>query len=138
MLRTAGMHSNPRRVVLLDAAFEATLGAIILTGLASGAISGSDFPSVTDLTLGVVGCCLLALAAALVWLARRRPGTSTLLGLALTNDLTVLLGIGWLLAAHRFTLAGALLVALALAGLAILSLLQIRLAIASPNRGGRL
>ncbi len=137
MLKRTGIHSNPRRVVLLDAVFEAALGAVLLTGLAVGAISGSDFPSGSDLAVGVVGCGLLVVAAALVGLARRSPGIPTLVGLGLINDLTVLLGIGWLLAARSFTTAGALLVAAAVTGLAMLSLLQSRLVVARISRGRR-
>jgi len=131
MLHNTRLRPTARRVVLFDAAFEAALAIVLLAGVALGAIGGNDLPSVSDATIVIAGCCLLLLAGALTWAARRRLGSAALIGIALANGTTAVLGIGWLLAARPFSTGGAVLVALPIAGLTTLSLLQLRVALAN-------
>jgi hypothetical protein len=106
-------------LVRADALFEGALGLVLLLGAATGALDRGDFPApVGTAVLLIVGWVLLALGG-LIWVGRIDLRT-----LALGNGVTAIAGFLWLLLAEGWSTAGAVLVALTVAGLAGLAAAQ--------------
>jgi hypothetical protein len=106
-------------LVKIDAAFEVVLGIVLLTCAATGALDGSDFPwPVGNVLLVIAGLVLVALGG-LIW-----SGRIGLRALALGNGVTAVAGFLWLLLADGWSTAGAALVAVTVAGLAVLAAVQ--------------
>jgi hypothetical protein len=108
-----------RRVVRADAVFEAGLGLALVLGALTEALDDADFPTpVGRLVLLAVGI-LLILLGVILW--TDRVGVRAL---ALGNALTCIAGLVWLVAARGFSVAGLVVVAAAVAGLAGLAAAQ--------------
>jgi hypothetical protein len=106
-------------LVRADALFEGVLGLVLLLGAATGAFDGSDFPApVRTPVILVVGWVLLALCG-LIW-----AGRIGVRALALGNGVTAIAGLLWLLLADGWSTAGAVLVAVTVAVLAVLAAAQ--------------
>jgi hypothetical protein len=103
----------------IDALFEGVLGLVLLVAAATGALGGSDFPwPVGTVVLLLAGWTLLALCG-LIW-----SGHMGLGALALGNAVSALAGLVWLLAADGWSTAGATVVAVTVAALAVLAAAQ--------------
>jgi hypothetical protein len=102
----------------IDAIFEGVLGIVLLLAAATGALDGSDFPWVGAAVLLIVGWLLLMLCG-LIW-----SGRVGLRALALGNAASAVGGLVWLLAADGWSTAGATVVAVAAAALAVLAAAQ--------------
>ena len=103
----------------LDALFEGVLGVVLLATAATHALDASDFPSpVGTILLLVVGCALLALCA-LIW-----SGRIGLRMLMIGNAVSAVAGLLWLIAADGWSSAGAVLVGVTVAVLAVLAAAQ--------------
>jgi hypothetical protein len=106
-------------LVRADALFEGVLGVVLLLGAATRAFDGSDFPaSVGTTVILVAGWVLLALCG-LIWAGRIDVRT-----LALGNGVTAIAGLLWLLLADGWSTAGAVLIAITVAVLAVLAAAQ--------------
>jgi hypothetical protein len=106
-------------LVRIDAAFEAVLGIALLLCAATGALDESDFPRpVGTVVLVAAGLALLVLGV-LIW--RGRVGVRAL---AIGNAVSATAGLLWLLLADGWSTAGAVLVAVTVAGLAVLAAAQ--------------
>ena len=106
-------------LVRLDALFEGALGIVLLLGAATGVLDGSDFPPpVGTALLLIAGWVLLALCS-LIW-----SGRVGLRALAVGNVVSALAGLVWLLAAEGWSAAGASLVGVTVAVLAVLAAAQ--------------
>src|SRR5262245_27352165 len=106
-------------LVKLDALFEGVLGIVVLLTAAVGALDGSDFPHpVGTVVLVVAGLALLVLCG-LIW-----SGRLGLRALAVGNGVSALAGLVWLLAADGWSSAGAALVGVTVAVLAVLAAAQ--------------
>jgi hypothetical protein len=106
-------------LVRADALFEGVLGVVLLLGAATGALDGSDFPaSVGTPVILVAGWVLLALCG-LIW-----AGRIGVRALALGNGVTAIAGLLWLLLADGWSTAGAVLIAITVAVLAVLAAAQ--------------
>jgi hypothetical protein len=106
-------------LVRIDAAFEAVLGIALLLCAATGALDESDFPRpVGTLVLVAAGLALLVLGA-LIW-----SGRVGVRALALGNGVSAAAGLLWLVLADGWSTAGAVLVAVTVAGLAVLAAAQ--------------
>lgn len=116
-----------RTLLKLDAAFEAVLALALLVAGAAGWLTAADLPSpVGRGAVIAAGAALALLAVALIALARTGAGRRTLGALAAVNEVTALVALLWLLAAHGFSAGAAALVAITIAGLMALSTLQLR------------
>jgi hypothetical protein len=103
----------------VDAAFEGLLGIVLLLTGATGALDGSDFPPpVGTVLLLVAGWALLVLCG-LIW-----SGRVGLRALAIGNAVTALAGVFWLLVADGWSTAGAALVGVTAAAVAVLAAAQ--------------
>ena len=123
-----------QRRLKLDAAFEAALALLLVTGGGASWLTGADLPHPVGRGVVIaIGAALGLLACGLLALARAGVGRGALAGVALANEATALAGLAWLIAARGFTAAGAAIVAAAVAGLFTLSVLQLRAAV---TRGG--
>ena len=110
---------RPVLLVKLDALFEGVLGVGLLLAAALGGLDGSDFPRpVGTAVLLVAGWVLLTLCG-LIW-----SGRVPVRALAVGNAVSALAGFAWLLAAHGWSAAGAALVGLTVAALAVLAVAQ--------------
>jgi hypothetical protein len=106
-------------LVRADALFEGVLGVVLLLGAATGVLDGGDFPApVGTPLLLAAGSVLLALCG-LIW-----AGRVGVRALALGNGVTAIAGFAWLLLAEGWSAAGAVLVAITVAGLAGLAAAQ--------------
>jgi hypothetical protein len=106
-------------LIRIDAAFEAVLGIALLLSAASGALDESDFPRpVGTVALVAAGLALLLLGA-VIW-----SGRVGLRALAIGNGVSATAALLWLLLAHGWSTAGAVLVAITVAGLAVLAAAQ--------------
>ena len=106
-------------LVRIDAAFEAVLGIALLLCAATGALDESDFPlPVGTVVLVAAGLALLVLGA-LIW-----SGRVGLRALAIGNGVSAIAGLLWLVLAGGWSTAGAVLVAVTVAGLAVLAAAQ--------------
>jgi hypothetical protein len=106
-------------LVKVDAAFEVVLGIVLLICAATGTLDGSDFPwPVGTVVLVIAGLALVALGG-LIW-----SGSLGMRALALGNSATSVAGLLWLLLAEGWSTAGAVLVAITVAGLAGLAAAQ--------------
>jgi hypothetical protein len=106
-------------LVKLDAVFEGLLGLALLLAAASGALDGSDFPHpVGTMLLLVAGWALLTLCG-LIW-----SGRVGVRALALGNAVSALAGLAWLLTADSWSTAGAVVVGVTVAVLAVLAAAQ--------------
>src|SRR4051812_32570085 len=115
------------RVVMLDAAFEAVLGTVLVLGDAFGHVDNRDFPAPgTDLVIFLFGLGLIGLALLLATLVSRELVTDTVLRvLAASNAGFALLLVVWVLAADGFTGAGRAVVWVTVGGLLLLALMQL-------------
>jgi peptidoglycan/LPS O-acetylase OafA/YrhL len=111
---------------MLDAAFEAVLGTVLILGDAFGHIDGRDFPDPgTDLVIGLFGLGLIGLAVLLASLVSRDLITDVVLrALAATNAGFALLLAAWVLLADGFTGSGRAIVWVTVGGLLLLALMQ--------------
>jgi hypothetical protein len=106
-------------LVKADALLEGLLGLALLVAAASGALDGSDFPyPVGTVVLLLVGWALLTLCG-LIW-----AGWIGLRELALGNTVAAAAGLVWLLAVDGWSTAGAALVGVTVAALAVLAAAQ--------------
>jgi hypothetical protein len=106
-------------LVRIDALFEGVLGLVLLVAGATGALDGSDFPApVGTVVLLLVGWAFLVLCG-LIW-----SGRVELRALALGNAVSALAGLVWLLAADGWSTAGAVVVVVTVAALAVLAAAQ--------------
>jgi drug/metabolite transporter (DMT)-like permease len=114
------------RVVMLDAAFEAVLGTVLVLGDAFGHIDNRDFPEPgTDLVIALFGLGLIGLALLLASLVSRDQITDAVLrALAATNAGFAVLLAAWVLLADGFTGSGRAIVWVTVAGLLLLALMQ--------------
>jgi hypothetical protein len=95
------------------------LGIALLIGAATGAVDDADFPRpVGTVLLVAVGLALIALGA-LIW-----TGQVPLKALVLGNAVSAVAGIIWLAAVSGFSTAGTIVVAITVAGLAVLAAAQ--------------
>jgi hypothetical protein len=107
------------RLVQIDALFEGALGIVVLFCVATGALDSGDFPyPVGTVVLLLVGWALLTLCG-LIW-----AGWIGLRELALGNALAAVAGVIWLLAADGWSAAGAAVVGVTVAALAVLAAAQ--------------
>jgi hypothetical protein len=106
-------------LVRLDALFEGVLGIALLLGAATGVLDGSDLPHpVGTAVLLIAGWVLLTLCG-LIW-----SGRVGLRVLAIGNAVSALAGLVWLIAADGWSTAGAVLVGITVAVLAVLAAAQ--------------
>jgi hypothetical protein len=106
-------------LVRLDALFEGVLGIVLLLGAAAGVLDGSDFPHpVGTAVLLIAGWALLALCG-LIW-----SGRVGLRALAIGNAVSALAGLVWVLSADAWSTAGAVVVGVTVAVLAVLAAAQ--------------
>jgi hypothetical protein len=109
-----------RIVLRADAAFEALLGLFLVAGALTGGLDASDFPSpVGRPVVLAVGVVLLVLAWA-IW--THRIGVAAL---AAGNALSAALGVAWLVGVSGFSTAGAVVVAVTVAALVVLAVVQV-------------
>ena len=109
-----------RTVLRADALFEAALGLVLVAGAATEALDTSDFPRpVGRIVLVAVGLVLLVLAY-VIW-----TGLIGLTALAVGNAVTAVAGLIWLVAGSGFSTAGAVIVAVTVAALAVLAVVQV-------------
>jgi hypothetical protein len=106
-------------LVRIDALFEGVLGVVLLLGAATGALEGDDFPAPVGTTLLLVAGWVLLTLCGLIWAER-----IGMRALALGNGVTALAGFLWLILAEGWSIAGAVLVAITVAGLAGLAAAQ--------------
>jgi hypothetical protein len=106
-------------LVRADALFEALLGIVLLLGAATGALDGGDFPAPVGTTLIIVAGWLLLALCGLIWVGRIGGRA-----LAVGNGVTAVAGLLWLLLADGWSTAGAVLVAITVAVLAVLAAAQ--------------
>ena len=107
-------------LVKVDALFEGLLGLALLLAAAAGALEGSDFPSpVGTALLLVTGWALLTLCG-LIW-----SGRLGVRALAAGNAVSAVAGLVWLLAADGWSTAGAVVVGVTVAVLAVLAAAQV-------------
>jgi len=126
------------RIVMLDAAFEAILGTVLVLGDAFAHIDHRDFPDpATDVVIAVFGFGLIGLAVLLASLVSREAVTDPLLrALASTNAVFAAIFAAWVLLADGFTDSGRVIVWVTVAGLALLALMQF-LELRRPATGSR-
>ncbi len=106
-------------LVRVDAVFEGLLGVALLLCAATGALDGSDFPTpVGTVVLLLAGWALLMLCG-LIW-----SGKIGLRELALGNGLAAVAGLAWLLVGDGWSTAGATVVGITVAALAVLAAAQ--------------
>jgi hypothetical protein len=106
-------------LVKLDALFEGLLGLALLLAVATGALDASDFPHpVGTSVLLIAGWALLTLCG-LIW-----SGRVGLRELAVGNAVSALAGLVWLLGADGWSAAGAAVVGVTVAVLAVLAAAQ--------------
>jgi hypothetical protein len=106
-------------LVRLDALFEGVLGIVLLLGAAAGVLDGSDFPHpVGTAVLLIAGLALLTLCG-LIW-----SGRVGLRALAIGNAVSALAGLVWVLSADAWSTAGAVVVGVTVAVLAVLAAAQ--------------
>jgi hypothetical protein len=106
-------------LVRADALFEGLLGVVLLLGAATGVLDGGDFPAPVGTTLLLVAGWVLLTLCGLIWAGH--IGTRAL---ALGNGVTAVAGFLWLILAEGWSTAGAVLVAITVAGLASLAAAQ--------------
>ena len=107
------------RLVQVDALFEGVLGLVVLLCVATGALDSSDFPyPVGTVVLLLAGWALLTLCG-LIW-----AGWIGLRELAIGNAVAAAAGLVWLLAADGWSAAGATVVGITVAVLAVLAAAQ--------------
>jgi hypothetical protein len=106
-------------LVRADALFEGVLGVVLLLGAATGALDGGDFPAPVSTTLLLVAGWGLLTLCGLIW-----AGRIGMRALALGNGVTAVAGCLWLILAESWSTAGAVLVAITVAGLAGLAAAQ--------------
>jgi hypothetical protein len=103
----------------LDALFEGVLGIVLLLLAATGVLDGSDLPNpVGTVVLLIAALALLALCG-LIW-----SGRVGVRALAIGNALSALAGLVWLIVADGWSAAGAVLVGMTIAVLAVLAAAQ--------------
>jgi drug/metabolite transporter (DMT)-like permease len=123
------------RIVILDAAFEAILGTVLVLGDVFGHIDGRDFPSPgTDLVIAVFGLGLIGLAVALAQVVARDAVTDAFLrALAAANAGFAVLLVLWVVIADGFTSSGLAIIWVTVAMLLLLALMQ-ALEVGRPRR----
>jgi len=103
----------------IDALFEGVLGLVLLVTAATGALDGSDFPwPVGTVVLLLAGWALLVLCGLIL------SGRVGVRALALGNAVSAFAGLAWLLAADGWSTAGATVLAVTVAALAVLAAAQ--------------
>jgi xanthine/uracil permease len=110
----------------VDAIVEAALAIVFVAGAVTGVFRGDDFPTpVNGVVVALVGLALIPVAVVL-WRLARAPQVPkrTLRLIATANAVTALLVAIWLFAADGFSSAGTALVAVTVAALATLALMQ--------------
>jgi hypothetical protein len=106
-------------LVRLDALFEGVLGIVLLLVAATGGLDGSDFPRpVGTVVLLIAGSVLVVLCGLIL------SGRVGLHALAIGNAVSVLAGLVWLIVTDGWSAAGAVLVWVTVAGLAVLAAAQ--------------
>lgn len=103
----------------LDALFEGVLGIVLLVTVAAGVLDGSDFPHPVGTVVLLLAGWALVMLCGLIW-----NGRVGLRALAVGNGVSALLGVMWLIAADGWSSAGAVLVGVTVAVLAVLAAAQ--------------
>jgi hypothetical protein len=106
-------------LVRLDALFEGVLGIVLLLGAATGVLDGSDFPRPVGTVLLLIAGWTLLILCGLIW-----SGRVGLRALAIGNAVAALVGLVWLIVADGWSTAGASLVGVTVAVLAVLAAAQ--------------
>jgi hypothetical protein len=106
-------------LVRADALFEGVLGLVLLLGAATGALDGSDFPAPVGTVVLLLAGWVLLILCGLIW-----SGRVGVQALAIGNGVTAVAGLLWLLLADGWSTAGAALVAITVAVLAVLAVAQ--------------
>lgn len=114
--------AHTRSLFKADAAFEATLGAVLLVGASSGVLTSSDIPVGEAVIIGAGASLLLASASQLVYFIGRPR--RVLLELAVGNAAMAAAGLVWLSLDHGFSATGAAIISLASAWKMAIGLLQ--------------
>lgn len=116
--------ANTRSLFKADAAFEAIFGAALVTGALSNILTTSDIPVAQTVILCVGISFLLASASQLIYFIN--SPRRVLLELAIGNAGMATAGLIWLSADHRFSVAGATLLSVAVAWKLAIGALQTR------------
>ena len=95
------------------------LGIVLLLGVVTGALDEGDFPAPVGTALLLIAGWVLLILCGLIY-----AGRIGLRALALGNAVTAGAGFLWLLLAEGWSTAGAVLVAITVAGLAVLAAAQ--------------
>ena len=122
---------------MLDAAFEAILGTVLVLGDAFAHVDHRDFPDpATDLVIAIFGLGLIGLALVLATLVSREAVTDGVLRvLAASNAGFAILIAVWVLLADGFTSGGRAVVWVTVAALLLLALMQFLELGREPARG---
>lgn len=128
-----------RAVVMLDAAFEAALGTVLLLGNGFAQIDHSDFPSpASDIVLAIFALALIGLAVLLASLVKNDLlGDGVLRVLAAANAGFAVLLVIWVLVANGFTGTGRTVVWVTVAALLALAAAQAAVLASDPTRRRR-
>ena len=103
----------------LDALFEGILGIVLLLVVVVGVLDGSDFPHPVGTALLLIAGLLLLALCGLIW-----SGRVGVRALAIGNAVSALAGLVWLIVADGWSAAGAWLVGVTVAVLAVLAAAQ--------------
>jgi len=106
-------------LVRLDALFEGILGIVLLLVVAAGVLDGSEFPHPVGTGLLLIAGLLLLALCGLIW-----SGRVDVRALAIGNAVSALAGLVWLVLADGWSSAGAWLVGVTVAVLAVLAAAQ--------------
>jgi hypothetical protein len=106
-------------LVRADALFEGVLGIVLLLGAATGALDGSDFPAPVGTVVLLLAGWVLLILCGLIW-----SGRVGVRALAIGNGVAAAAGLLWLLLADGWSTAGAVLIAITVAVLAVLAAAQ--------------
>jgi hypothetical protein len=116
--------ADTRSLFKADAAFEAIFGTVLVIGALGDVLTRSDAPVAQTVILCVGISFLLASASQLVYFIN--SPRRVLLELAIGNAGMAAAGLIWLLVDHRFSVAGATLLCVAIAWKLAIGLLQTR------------
>jgi hypothetical protein len=106
-------------LVRLDALFEGVLGVVLLLVAATGVLDGSDFPHPVGTAVLLIAASALLALCGFIW-----SGRVGVRALAVGNAVSALAGLVLLIVADGWSAAGAWLVGVTVAGLAVLAAAQ--------------
>jgi hypothetical protein len=117
------IETQVRSLFRLDAAFEVTLGLLLIVGGGLSWLTGSDFPVSVSLLIAAGAAFLLGGASTLLYFVR--APRRVLFELAVGNGAMASAGLVWLLADNGFSVAGTSVLAVAVAWKFAISALQL-------------